>query len=146
MISMSRPTRGRAAAALSVLVFVAMLASPAAQRWEWWHDVTVQRELALSPQQVQSLDVLFHRDLTRRRALRAAVEAARVAFDRALAEGNEPSAVALINRLADLESEQNVARATLLLRMSWVLSTVQQTKLDDLRHHRAGRGAVAGMR
>ena len=49
-------------------------------------------------------------------------------------------------RVADLESEQNVARTTLLLRMSWVLSTVQQTKLRVLRSRRARRGDVPGVR
>jgi Spy/CpxP family protein refolding chaperone len=131
---------------LGLLVFIGSLTSPAAQRWEWWHDVAVQRELVLSPQQVQSLDLLFQRDLSRRRALRTALEAARTAFDRALADGDEASALALIGRVADLESEQNVARTTLLLRMSWVLSTVQQTKLRVLRSRRARRGDVFGVR
>ena len=143
---MRRPTRGRSTAAFSLLVIIGALASPAAQRWEWWHDVIVQRELALSPQQVRSLDALFRRDLARRRALRTAVEAAHTAFDRALADGDDASALTLVGRVAELESEQNVARTTLLLRMSWVLTTVQQTKLAVIRPRRARQGDDASVR
>ena len=107
------------------------------QGWAWWNDPRAQRELALSDDQVRALDRLFREDLTGRRAVRAALETARHEFDRALDVADEAAAVALIPRVARLTTEQNKARTVLLLRMSWVLTTAQQTRLDALRRQRS---------
>jgi Spy/CpxP family protein refolding chaperone len=122
-----------------VLVLVAAFhVQPApAQGWEWWNDPKAQRELGLSEQQVRSLDRLFREDLAARRAVRAALEAAERDFDYAVGAGDEAAAVALIPRVASLRTEQNKARTVLLLRMSWVLTTAQQTKFEALRRQRA---------
>jgi hypothetical protein len=123
--------------AFAVLAAALCVPSAAAQGWEWWNDIKVQRDLRLSADQVRSLDMLFREDLMRRRALRVALEAAQKEFDEAIRIGNEPTAVALIPRVTKLTMEQNKARAVLLLRMSWVLTSAQQTKLNAFRRQRA---------
>jgi hypothetical protein len=123
--------------AFAILAVAIGVPSAAAQGWEWWNDVKVQRDLRLSEDQVRSLDMLFRQDLVRRRAVRVAREAAQKEFDEALRIGDESTAVALMPRVTTLTTEQNKARAVLLLRMSWVLTSAQQTKLKALRRQRA---------
>jgi hypothetical protein len=121
------------------IVFAAAICVPSvtAQGWEWWNDVHVRRDLRLSESQVRSLDTLFREDLVRRRAVRAALDAAQKEFDDAIRVADESTAVALIPRITTLSTEQNKARAVLLLRMSWVLTRAQQDKLNALRRQRA---------
>jgi hypothetical protein len=123
--------------AFTVLAAAICVPFAAAQGWEWWNDVKVQRDLRLSEDQIRSLDVLFREDLARRRAVRVALESAQKEFDEAVRIGDEPTAVALIPRMTKLTTEQNKARAVLLLRMSWVLTRAQQLRLDALRRQRA---------
>jgi hypothetical protein len=124
-------------AAFTALAAALCVPSAAAQGWEWWNDVKVQRDLRLSEDQVRSLDMLFREDLARRRAVRVALDVAQKEFDEAIRVGDEPTAVALIPRVTTLTTEQNKARAVLLLRMSWVLTRTQQNRLDALRRQRA---------
>lgn len=125
--------------AVTIFAVVAAVSAPCAfgQGWEWWNDHRAQRELALSDQQVRALDRLFREDLTGRRAVRAALDIAQHDFDHAMDVGDEAAAVALIPRIATLTTEQNKARTVLLLRMSWVLTAAQQTRLDALRRQRS---------
>jgi Spy/CpxP family protein refolding chaperone len=129
-----------------VLLVVAAVSVPCAlaQAWEWWNDPKARRELALSDEQVRALDRLFREDLTARRAVRAALEDARHDFDRAVDLADEATAVALVPRIARLATEQNTARTVLLLRMSWVLTPAQQTRLAALRSRRANVHAPGG--
>jgi Spy/CpxP family protein refolding chaperone len=125
--------------AVTVFVVVVAVWIPCAfgQGWAWWNDPRAQRELALSDEQVRALDRLFREDLAGRRAVRAALETAQRDFDHALEVADEAAALALIPRIARLTTEQNRARTILLLRMSWVLTTAQQTRLDALRRQRS---------
>jgi hypothetical protein len=130
------PPRRFTIAAFAVLAAAICVPSVAAQGWEWWNDVKVQRDLRLSQDQVRALDKLFREDLARRRAVRVALEAAQKEFDEAMRIADESTAVALIPRVTQLTTEQNKARAVLLLRMSWVLTRAQQTRLNALRRQR----------
>ena len=131
------PHRRFTIAAFAVLAAAICVPSVAAQGWEWWNDVKVQQDLRLSQDQVRALHMLFREGLARRRAVRLALEAAQKEFDEAIRTGDESSAVALIPRVNKLTTEQNKARAVLLLRMSWVLTSAQQTSLNALRRQRA---------
>lgn len=123
--------------AVTVLAAAVCVPSVAAQGWEWWNDVKVQHDLRLAEDQVRALDMLFREGLARRRAVRVALDAAQREFDEAIRTGDESAAVALIQRVNKLTTEQNKARAVLLLRMSWVLTSAQQAKLKGLRRQRA---------
>jgi Spy/CpxP family protein refolding chaperone len=111
------------------------------QRLQWWLDPNTRRDLALTDEQTRALDSVFHEDLAARRAVRTSLQAAEAAFDRALAAADEPEAVALAERVAELKARQNTARTKLLLRMSWVLTRDQRAKLRDIRQRRGPRGA-----
>ena len=120
---------------LAVLLTVAALipATADAQGREWWRDAEVQRELALTAEQVSAIDMAFRHDLPARRALRQALSRAQAEFDRAVAAGDEAAALAVLPRVVDLGMQQNRGRTITLLRMSWVLSDDQRTRLRTLR-------------
>jgi len=131
------PHRRFTTLALTLVAVAICVASATAQRWEWWNDTQVQRELRLSEDQARSLEMLFRDDLGHRRAVRIALDVAQKEFDEAIRIADESRAMVLIPRITELTREQNKARAVLLLRMSWVLTTAQRTRVDALRRQRA---------
>ena len=106
----------------------------AAGELRWWLDPVVQRELALSPRQVSTIDALYRRTLPTRRALRDRLNREERALKNALADGplDDATAALLIDRVESARSHHNIARVSMLVRIYFTLSTQQRERLAAL--------------
>jgi Spy/CpxP family protein refolding chaperone len=108
----------------------------AAQSPEWWRREDVQRQLRLTPPQIQAIDALFDGTLQRRRALRAALDREARALEEAIARDDEQTALERIPRVEAARTARNKERTLLLLRIYRVLTPAQRSILKRIRARR----------
>jgi Spy/CpxP family protein refolding chaperone len=115
-------------------------------RWEWWKDATVQKEVGLTPEQVQRLDAMVkdrERELAPfiREFIRQREELNRLAAERAV--GIEAFAIQ-VARVDSLYAKLSESRTVMLYRMSRELSDEQYKKLQEVRDRRMRSGGRGG--
>jgi Spy/CpxP family protein refolding chaperone len=119
------------AALLGVASLVVAGQAVSAKRGRWWRDSAIQRQLALSSEQVSRLDSIFNRDrearielykkLARRDAeLRQTIE---------IGEADDATVMRLSDELETLRRQRNTRRSLMLLAMYKVLTPSQRIKL-----------------
>ncbi len=129
-----------------VAVLFALHVVPAtAQRVRWWQDPAIQDDLALSPQQVSSIEQIYGRTLPERRVLRRRLDREDRLLQDALTRGtlSDAEAQALVNRVEDVRRRRNIARRSMLARIYRVLTPAQRLRLS-LRQ--AGSPSVSSAR
>jgi Spy/CpxP family protein refolding chaperone len=99
--------------------------------FRWWLDPNVQRELALTDNQVTGIEMEFGRTLEHRRRLRQKFDIAEAELARAFVRGNlsDKAAEALVTRVEDLRRQRNVARMRLLVALYFLLTPEQRVRL-----------------
>jgi Spy/CpxP family protein refolding chaperone len=102
--------------------------------FRWWSDPNVQRELALTDNQVSGIEMEFGRTLEHRRRLRQKFDIAEAELARAFARDNlsDEAAEALVTRVEDLRRQRNVARMRLLVALYFLLTPEQRVRLPRL--------------
>ena len=132
----------RAHVTLTMLILVAnvAVADGSVRECRWWLELNVQRQLALSDEQVQAIESSYRRTLTHRRILRRRLEAATAELTRAFARDDlsDVEAQALVNQVEDWRRQRNVARTQLLVALYFLLTPDQRARFSRL----VDRGAV----
>ena len=100
-------------------------------RNRWWRDPAVQRELALDAAQIQTLDIIFQRDLPARRALYRSIEQLDAELQHVIERGDadEATVVQLSERVETMRRERNIRRSLMLLAMRKALTPGQRAKV-----------------
>lgn len=122
-------------AAVAALLGVASLVlagqAVSAKRSRWWRDSVIQRQLALSSEQVSQLDSIFNRD----RGARIELYKKLVRLDAELrhtieiGEADDATVMRLSDELETLRRQRNTRRSLMLLAMYKVLTPSQRMKL-----------------
>jgi Spy/CpxP family protein refolding chaperone len=101
------------------------------KRSQWWRDPAVQRQLALSTEQIERLDAIFNRDLSVRPALYNQITRldAQLRQTIELGEVDDSTLVRLIDELETLRRQRNTRRQLMLLAMYKVLTPSQRSAL-----------------
>ena len=119
--------------AVSALILVMSLggAQSSVRGFRWWLDPDVQHDLALTDNQVASIEKEFGRTLEHRRRLRQKFDIAEAELARAFARGNlsDEAAEAVVTRVEDLRRQRNVARMRLLVALYFLLTPEQRVRL-----------------
>jgi Spy/CpxP family protein refolding chaperone len=122
-----------------VAVTVSATESAYTQAYQWWRDVMVQRELALTADQVTRLEAVFVSTLADRRKLRHELDQLERTVEQMIARADldESQASSVIEQLEGVRAERNVARTLMLFKMYRILSPKQRQRLakrpDKLR-------------
>ena len=111
-----------------------------AQSLEWWRGDDFQRQLRLTTEQIQMIDMLVRSTLQKRQALRMTLNRAERALDDAIARDDEKRALDLIPKVEAARAARNKERTLLLLRMYRVLTAEQRRELSRIEARRRGRG------
>lgn len=127
----------------TVLIVVVILAAvgvtrAAAQpepprRGRWWQAEDVQRQLGLTPLQVDALEKIFQDKLEERIRLRQDLDALEAKWQDALTRGDvdDAEAMKMIDRVEEARMRRNTARTLVLLQMYRVLTPEQRTRLRE---------------
>ena len=122
------------------LAFACAAGSASAQSgpYRWWLSRDIQRELRLTPQQVNRIDEIFQSNLAERRSLRRKLDELEKQLSALVdsATADDGDAGALIQRVEAARARRNVARMTMLYRIRQVLTPEQRKRLD---HRGSGR-------
>jgi Spy/CpxP family protein refolding chaperone len=107
-----------------------------AQAYRWWQDEVVQRELALTADQVKGLETVFASTLAERRQLRRQLDRLEAFVQRTIARADlEESEVSeLIDELETTRAKRNAARTLMLFRMYRILSPEQRERLRRMQN------------
>jgi Spy/CpxP family protein refolding chaperone len=110
---------------------VAQTAPP--RRGKWWQDDEVQHQLALTPQQVDTLEKIFQDKLQDRIRLRQDLDALEAQWQDALTRGeiDDADAIRMIERVEQARMRRNTARTMVLVQMYRVLTPEQRMKLRE---------------
>jgi|RhiMethySRZTD1v2_1073278.scaffolds.fasta_scaffold355075_2 Spy/CpxP family protein refolding chaperone len=128
-------------AAVAALLGVASLVlagqAVSAGRNRWWRESGIQRQLALTPEQVYQLDSIFSRDRGARIELYKKVARldAELRHMIEIGEADDATVMRLSDELETLRRQQNTRRALMLLAMYKVLTPSQRIKL--MSHYRS---------
>ena len=100
---------------------------------QWWNSPAVQRDLALTQEQVTKIDAVFRLDLPERRRIAGEQEQLERRLDAMLCAGDADDATArsLVDQVVAKQAERHVRRTHMLVRM-YRLLTVRQR--EALRH------------
>ena len=107
-----------------------------AQGLEWWRGDDFQRELRLTAEQVQMIDVLVKSTLQKRRTLRMTLDREEEALEDAIARDDEKRALDRIPRVEAARAARNRERTLLLLRIYRVLTPEQRRELSRIEARR----------
>lgn len=107
-----------------------------AQGLEWWRSDDIQRQLRLTTEQVQMIDVLVKSTLQKRRTLRMTLDREEEALEDAIARDDEKRALDLIPRVEAARAARNRERTLLLLRIYRVLTPEQRRELSRIEARR----------
>ena len=122
-------------AAVAALLGVASLVlagqAVSAKRSRWWRDSAIQRQLALSSEQVSQLDSIFNRDRGARIELykKLARLEAELRHTIEIGEADDDTVMRLSDELETLRRQRNTRRSLMLLAMYKVLTPSQRIKL-----------------
>jgi Spy/CpxP family protein refolding chaperone len=110
---------------------VTLTPSTHAQSYRWWRDVKVQRELALTADQVKRLETVFVSTLAERRKLRRELDRLEEHVGQIIARAdlNMSRASAWIEQLESARAKRNVARTLMLFKMHRILTPKQRQGL-----------------
>jgi Spy/CpxP family protein refolding chaperone len=100
---------------------------------QWWNSPAVQRDLALTKEQVTKIEAVFRLDLPERRRIAGEQEQLEGRLDAMLCAGDadDTTALSLVDQLVAKQAERHVRRTQMLVRM-YRLLTVRQR--EALRH------------
>jgi Spy/CpxP family protein refolding chaperone len=130
-MSLPRIAFRRWAAALAALILV--LPSPvSAQRFKWWQAEHVQRELALTKEQVIRLEEIFQSYLPTLRKQKDTLDGAEAEFNRLVAKGDHTTTLAQVDVVESARAALNKSRALQLVHMRRVLTADQHAKLTAI--------------
>lgn len=105
------------------------------RRTRWWRAADMQRQLQLTPGQVQRLDRIFEQDLSERIAMSGKIaekdRELQQVIDRG--EADDATVMRLSAKVEDLRRQQNIRRTLMLLAMRRILTPEQRTKLTATR-------------
>jgi Spy/CpxP family protein refolding chaperone len=132
--------------AVSALILVMSLggSQSSVRGFRWWLDPDVQHDLALTDNQVASIEKEFGRRLEHRRLLRQKFDAANAELARAFARGDlsDEAAEILVTRVEDLRRQRSVARMRLLVALYFLLTPEQRARFPRvLEKARVGMSA-----
>jgi Spy/CpxP family protein refolding chaperone len=130
-MSFSRIAPWRWAIVLTVLMLV-LPGSVSAQRFKWWQAEHVQRELALTKEQVVRLDEIFQSYLPTLRKQKDALDAGESEFNRLVAKGDHSATLAQVDVVEAARAALNKSRALQLVHMRRVLTADQHAKLTAI--------------
>jgi Spy/CpxP family protein refolding chaperone len=101
------------------------------RRGKWWQAEDVQRELSLTPAQVNAIEKVFQHKRQERITLRQNLDALQMQLNEMLerADLDDAHAEQLIERVETARVKRNTARTRVLLRMYRVLTPDQRVKL-----------------
>jgi Spy/CpxP family protein refolding chaperone len=104
-------------------------------RGKWWQSEDVQRQLGLTPAQVDAIEKVWRQDLAERIRLRQDLDALEAQWTDALQRGaiDDEDAEKLIDRVENARMKRNKARTVVLLEMYRVLTPEQRSDLRDLQ-------------
>ena len=119
-------------AALLAAVVVVLPSPASAQRFKWWQAEQVQRELALTKEQVVRLEEIFQSYLPTLRKQKDALDATEVEFDRLVAKGDHTATLAQVDIVEAARAALNKSRALQLVHMRRVLTADQHAKLTAI--------------
>ena len=121
----------RYAAVLAALLVV--WADPAsAQRFKWWQADHVQKELALTKEQVTRLEEVFQSYLPILRKQKDAVDVAEAEFNRLVARGDHTATLTQVDVVEAARAALNKSRTLQLVYMRRVLTADQHAKLTAI--------------
>ena len=111
------------------------------QRWAWWNDAEVKRELALTEATVQAIDNIFRERLTNSRAKGQEFYREREKLNRMLSEPtvSEDSFELQVTKVDRLRSELDTGRTMMLFRMMRQLRPDQIKKLEEIASRRSAQ-------
>ena len=100
---------------------------------QWWNSPTVQRDLALTKEQITKIDAVFRFDLPERRRIAGEQEQLETRLAATLCDGDadDATALSLVDQVVAKQAERHVRRTQMLVRM-YRLLTVRQR--EALRH------------
>ena len=112
---------------------VASAVSSFAGQSQWWNSPGVQRDLALTNEQVAKIDALFRSDLSERRRIAGEQEKLERRLEAMMCTGDADDATALllVDQGVAKQAERHVRRTQMLVRMYRVLTARQR---EALRH------------
>lgn len=98
----------------------------------WWTDACVQRQLALSPEQVHELDAIFARDRSARIALHRKITRLDSELQRLIQiEADDDEVMHVSDDLEASRGQQNIRRQLMLLAMFRVLTPPQRLAIKS---------------
>ena len=111
----------------------------AGYRHRWWHATAFQRELRLTPTQIQALDALFEEGLPERIARHEKIEEMDRLLARILERGNadDASVLRLSEKVEALRSQHNVRRTLMLAAMYRTLTRQQRAAFSEMQRQPA---------
>jgi Spy/CpxP family protein refolding chaperone len=117
------------AACLAVAAAVPVFAGQS----QWWNSPAVQRDLALTEEQVTKIDAIFRLNLPERRRIAGEQEQLERRLEAMLCAGDadDATALSLVDQVVAKQAERHVRRTQMLVRM-YRLLTVRQR--EALRH------------
>ena len=100
---------------------------------QWWHASGVQRDLALTKEQVEKINAIFRSDLPERRRIAGEQERLEKRLDAMLCtdDADDATALLLVDQVVAKQAERHVRRTQMLVRMYRVLTVKQR---EALRH------------
>lgn len=117
----------------AVALTVASALSSFAGLSQWWNSPDVQRDLALTKQQVAKIDAIFRSDLPERRRIAGEQEQLERRLGALLCadDADHTTALLLVDQVVAKQAERHVRRTQMLVRMYRVLTPRQR---EALRH------------
>jgi Spy/CpxP family protein refolding chaperone len=119
-------------AALIIAVSLVLPSSATAQRFKWWQADHVQRELALTKEQVGRLEDIFQSYLPTLRKQKDALDGSEAEFNRLVAKGDHTATLAQVDIVETARAALNKTRALQLVHMRRVLTADQHAKLTAI--------------
>ena len=118
---------------LSLLAF--LWANPAhAQRFRWWMDDKIQRELAITPDQITRIDAVFQAAQPALRAQQRALSKLEDELSKMVLEANieESEVEHFVTKVEAARADLGRSRTMMIFRMRRILTTEQHAKLQKL--------------
>ena len=121
------------------IVLALLLAAPAAGQSKWWASEEYQRELGLTPAQVERLEETFQGAVPGLMAQKKALDHAEAEFERVLERGSYSDVMEQVDRVETARAELNKSRALMLYEMRRTLTKDQWIRLNALQRRAAER-------
>lgn len=117
----------------AVALTVASALSSFAGQAQWWNSPDVQRDLALTKQQVAKIDAIFRSDLPERRRIAGEQEQLERRLEAMLCadDADDMTALLLVDQVVAKQAERHARRTQMLVRMYRALTPRQR---EALRH------------